>query len=165
MTNGKVKILLADDHAVLRSGLRLLIDNQPDLEVVAEADNGSEAIAKAKALQPDLILLDLSMVGMDGLATLPILKDELPDTRVLILTMYDDASYLQEALHAGASGYILKKAVDNELLMAIRAVMRGETYIHSAMTNKLLQNVMPDTASTQKDVNPWTGLSEREFDV
>jgi len=165
LKTGKIRILLADDHAVLRAGLRLLIDNQPDLEVVGEADEGAEAIAKARELQPDLILLDLSMAGLDGLATLPVLKDELPDTRVLILTMYDDAGYLQETLRAGASGYILKKAVDSELLMAIRAVMRGETYIHSAMTDKLLQNVMPDAASAQADANPWAGLSEREFDV
>ncbi len=158
------RILIADDHAVLRAGLRLLIDNEPDLEVVAEAENGTEALQKAEALHPDVVLLDINMPVADGLSTLPALHSSLPDTRVLMLTMHDDAHYLQEALSAGAAGYVLKKAADKELLMAIRATLRGETYIHSAMTQKLLDNVMhPDTAPQEED--PWQALSEREHDV
>lgn len=162
----KVTILLADDHAVLRSGLRLLIDSQPDLQVVGEADSGLTALARARELRPNLILLDLSMAGLDGLTILPTLRQELPETRVIVLTMYDDSNYLQEALRGGASGYVLKKAVDSELLMAIRAVMRGETYIHSPMTTKLLHEIMGDsTPTTPQNDNPWAVLSEREFGV
>lgn len=159
-----IRILLADDHAVLRSGLRLLIDSEPDLKVVGEAGDGAEAVVKAGELKPDLIVLDLNMPGLDGLAALPKLRKDHPDTRILILTMHDDANHLQETLRAGASGYVLKRAADAELLMAIRAVMRGETYVHSAMTSKLLQHVMPDTASPSHE-NPWEALSERERDV
>ena len=159
-----IRILLADDHTLLRSGLRLLINNQPDLTIVGEANDGNEAITRAKELKPDVILLDLNMPVLDGLSALPALRKEVPDSRVLILTMHDDASYLQEALRAGASGYVLKKAVDNELLMAIRAVMRGETYVHSAMTSKLLQNILPE-AAPPAETNPWKTLSDREYDV
>lgn len=159
------RILLADDHAVLRSGLRLLIDSQPDFTVVGEAGDGAETLVKARELKPDLIVLDLNMPGLDGLAALPLLRKENPATRVLILTMHDDASYLQEALRAGASGYVLKRAADAELLMAIHAIMRGETYVHSAMTSKLLQNVMPNTAPASSEDNPWKSLSDREQDV
>jgi DNA-binding NarL/FixJ family response regulator len=104
------------------------------------------------------------MPGLDGLAALPLLRKDLPDSRILILTMHDDASYLQAALRGGASGYVLKKVVDNELLLAIRAVMRGETYVHSAMTGKLLQNILPD-ATSPAESNPWKALSDREYDV
>ena len=160
-----IRVLLADDHAVLRSGLRLLIERQPGIEVVGEAGDGNEALAKAKALQPDLVLLDINMPGLDGLAALPRIRQESPASRVLILTMHDDVSYLQEALRAGASGYVLKRAVDSELLMAIQAVMRGETYVHSAMTQKLLQTMDADKSSAKNEPDPWDALSERERDV
>ncbi len=150
--------------AVLRSGLRLLIDCHPGLKVIGEACNGAEAVAKARELQPEVILLDLNMPDMDGLTALPLLRKESPGSRILILTQHDDVSYLQETLHAGASGYILKKAVDSDLLMAIQTIMRGETYIHSAMTQKLLQKI--DTQTTAKpQADPWDSLSERERDV
>lgn len=160
-----ITVLLADDHAVLRSGLRLLIERQPGMEVVAEAGDGNEALAKAKALQPDLVLLDINMPGLDGLGALPQIRQASPNSRVLILTMHDDVSYLQEALRAGASGYVLKRAVDNELQMAIQAVMRGETYVHSAMTQKLLQKMDADAAPAKDEPDPWAVLSERERDV
>lgn len=158
------RILVADDHAILRSGLRLLIENEPQLKVVGEAADGEEALSKAVDLQPDLILLDINMPGLDGLSALPHLKQLVPDTRILILTMHDDVRYLQQALEHGASGYVLKKVVDNELLMAIQAVVRGETYVHSAMTGKLLQ-VVNNNSPPQEQTNPWKELSEREYDV
>ena len=158
------RILIADDHAMLRSGLRVLIDREPDMEVIAEAENGIEALQKARDLRPDVILLDVNMPEQDGLATLPDLVEALPDSRILMLTMHDDASYLQQALDAGAAGYVLKKAADTELLMAIRAVLRGETYIYSAMTQKLLES-MTHKDSDQASADPWQTLSDRERDV
>lgn len=159
------RVLLADDHAILRSGLRLLIDGQPGYEVVGEAGDGQEALNKAKQLQPDIILLDLNMPGLDGLAALPQIHQQAPNSRVLILTMHDDVSYLQQALGAGASGYVLKRAVDSELLMAIQTVLRGETYVHSAMTQKLLQKITGEQTAAKDEPDPWDTLSERERDV
>ncbi len=160
-----LRILLVDDHAVLRSGLRLLIDNQADLQVVGEAGTAAEALGKVRALQPDIIILDLNMPGMDGLTAIPLLQQESPQSRILILTMHDDVNYLQGALRTGASGYILKKAVDTELLMAIQTVMRGETYVHSAMSEKLLQKIDTQTVSVKTQADPWDSLSDRERDV
>lgn len=128
------RILLADDHAILRVGLRLLLGAQPDLSIVAEASNGAETLALAEQTQPNLILLDLSMPSLGGLEALPLLRQVAPNAKILVLTMHDDEGYLRQALRSGASGYVLKKAVDSELIAAIRAVLRGEIYVHPAMT-------------------------------
>lgn len=163
MTDDIMQILIVDDHAILRSGLRLLIDAQPTLNVVGEAGSGVDAVAQARALQPDLILLDLSMPDGDGLSIIATLRTVAPQARILILTMHDDTSHLRQALDAGASGYVLKNAVDQELLMAIRAVRRGETYVHSAMTQKLVEALTQPATANPAD--PWAELSEREFEV
>ena len=163
MTDDIMQILIVDDHAILRSGLRLLIDAQPTLNVVGEAGSGVDAVTQARALQPDLILLDLSMPDGDGLSIIATLRTVAPQARILILTMHDDTSHLRQALDAGASGYVLKNAVDQELLMAIRAVRRGETYVHSAMTQKLVEALTQPATANPAD--PWAELSEREFEV
>ena len=160
-----IRVLLAADHTVLRSGLRLLIERNPGYTVVSEAGSGAEAVEQARELQPDVILLDLNMPGLDGLAALPLIRQHAPDSKILILTMLDDVSYLQEALRAGASGYVLKKAVDSELPMAIQTVARGETYVHSAMTTKLLQKIDTQEAAGKAESDPWDSLSDRERDV
>jgi len=157
-------ILLADDHAVLRAGLRLLLEAQPDLKVVGEASDGREAMRLAEALKPELILLDLTMPGLSGMETLPTLKKMLPATRILILTMHDDVSYLRQALSRGASGYVLKKAADSELISAVHAVLRGEVYVPPSMNKELLTDLLPrESAATPSD--PWESLSEREQEV
>lgn len=158
-----IKILLVDDHAVLRSGLRMLIDSQGDMRVMGEAENGQQVLPLIESVQPDLILLDLSMPGLGGLEVLPLIKKIQPNARILILTMHDDESYLRQALRDGASGYVLKRAADTELLSAIHAVMRGEIYVHPSMTRHLLDHIMP--AMTHDAANPWDTLSERERDV
>lgn len=165
MTTAATSILLADDHAVLRTGLRLLINSQPDMQVVGEAGSGSDAVALARELNPDVVLLDLNMPGMDGLQAIPLLRRDAPHSRILILTMHDDVTYLREALRAGAAGYILKKAVDSELLMAIQTVMRGEVYVHSAMSARLLETIDTQTAPAAAAPSPWENLSDRERDV
>lgn len=159
MTN----ILLADDHAVLRSGLKLLLESQPDFQVVGEAASGLEALSLTEKLQPDLLLLDLSMPGLGGLDALPALRKTAPAAKILILTMHDDPQYLRTALKNGASGYVLKKAADSELISAIRAVLRGEMYIHPSMTRTLLEDMLHPAESAAPDA--WHTLSEREQSV
>lgn len=157
-----IRVFLADDHGILRAGLRLLIDAQPDMRVVGEAGDGAGTLHLVADLQPDLILLDLTMPGLGGLEVLPLLRQRAPNSRILILTMHDNEGYLRQALQAGAAGYVLKGAVDSELLNAIRAVARGETYIHSAITHKLLESLQSPLPSAS---DPWDALSARELEV
>jgi two component transcriptional regulator, LuxR family len=158
-----VRLLLADDHAVLRSGLRLLLEAQPDLKVIGEAGDSRTTLQLAAELQPDLILLDVNMPGLTGLDALPMLRKLAPAARVLILTMHDDEGYLRHALKSGASGYVPKKAVDSELISAVRAVLRGEIYVHPSLTKMLLGDMLPEAAPAAAD--PWEALSEREREV
>jgi len=163
---GKIRILIADDHAVLRAGLRMLINAQPDMEVVGEAGEGRETIKKVRLLRPDVVLLDLSMPGLGGLAALPILKARVPEAKVLILTMYDDESYLRQVLESGGSGYVVKKAADVELLTAVRAISRGELYVHSSMTRVLVEKVANKGGVRETGlVHLLEKLSEREQQV
>lgn len=157
----KTRVLLADDHAVLRAGLRMLIEAEPDMTVVGEAGDGLEALAQVEKLAPDVLLLDLSMPRLGGLAALGRLRRTAPQTRILVLTMHEDEEYLHAALQSGAAGYVLKRAADTELLAAIRAVMRGEFYLHPGVTRLLLDDMLPPPPLT----NPWETLSERERQV
>jgi two-component system response regulator NreC len=158
-----IRILIADDHGVLRAGLRALLSAESELEVVDEAANGTEALNKAKELQPDVILLDISMPGSSGIEVTRDLKEILPETRVLILTVHEDEGLLQEAIQAGASGYIIKRAVESELIDAIRAVWRGDLYVHPAMTRALLKE-MTATPTVTKEA-PVEALTPREIEV
>ena len=160
----KTKILLADDHAILRAGLMLMLSTQPDLEIVGEASTGIETLKQAETLKPDLILLDLSMPGMNGLSLLPTLRKISPASKILVLTMHDDRQYLRQAIHNGASGYVLKKAADLELMTAIQTVLSGGVYVHYSMMRYLLEDILPD----QSPSNPaelWARLSDREQEV
>jgi two-component system, NarL family, response regulator NreC len=157
-------ILLADDHAVLRSGMKLLLESQPNLQVVGEASSGLEALELTGQLQPDLVLLDLSMPNLGGLDALPTLRKTAPAAKILILTMHDDPQYLRTALKLGASGYVLKKAADQELLAAVQSVLRGGVYVHPSMTRILLEDVLAD-ANNSTDADLWETLSEREQSV
>ena len=158
-----IRVFIADDHAVLRAGLRLLLNNQPDMEAVGEASTARETLEKAAALQPDVILLDITMPDTSGLHILRALRERTPSARILVLTMHADEDYLREALRLGAAGYVVKSAADQELLSAIRAVMRGDVYIHPSMTRALLENLMPVNQPPTHD--PWDDLSEREQQV
>jgi two-component system response regulator NreC len=128
----RVRVLIADDHSVVRSGLRMLIASQPDMEVIGEAGDGAETIAKASATKPDVVVLDLSMPKSRSTQTIERLVRLDPSPRVLVLTMHDDPAYFRSALVAGASGYVVKNAADVELLTAIRAVSRGRTFVDLA---------------------------------
>lgn len=134
-----LRILIADDHGVLRAGLRALLNEEPGLRVVGEAESGDEVLPRARALLPDVVLLDLNMPGAEGIQVTRQIRKHLPEVRVLVLTLYEDEGLLREAIHAGAAGYIVKRAAEVELISAIRAVARGELYVHPSLTRALLQ--------------------------
>lgn len=158
-----IPILIADDHGVLRAGLRALLSAEPDLEVVADADNGTDALKLARELKPEVVLLDVNMPGLGGIEVTKKLKEILPDARVLILTVHEDDSLFQEAIQAGASGYIIKRAVESELIDAIRAVRRGDLYVHPAMTRALLKEISSNQVSNNDTLVET--LTKREIDV
>ncbi len=161
-----IRILLADDHAVLRSGLAALLNARSDMTVVGEAADGAELLTQAQQTEPDLILLDLTMPRLGGLEVLPLLRQHVPDARVLILTMHHDESYLRQALKNGAAGYVLKKAADVELIAAIQAVMRGDVYVHPSMTRVLLDDmVAEEDGPWPREEGLWMTLSDREQEV
>lgn len=160
----KIRVLVADDHAVLRAGLRMLLNAQSDMLVIGEAEDGEEAVRQAATLRPDVALIDVSMPGLDGLEAIHRLKSAAPEVRALVLSMYDDEGFLRRALENGAAGYILKRAADTELLAAIRAVARGELYVYPSLTHLLVTSYLGRGDDGQAGPSP-AGLSERELEV
>jgi DNA-binding NarL/FixJ family response regulator len=158
-----VRILLADDHALVRRGVRLILDNEPDLTVVAEAGDGAEAIGRAKAEQPDLAILDIAMPRLTGLQAARELSRLMPDLRILILTMYDNEQYFFEALKAGASGYVLKSVADRDLVEACRAAMRGEPFLYPGAVNSLIRNYL-NRARAGNGI-PARAITDREEEI
>jgi two-component system response regulator NreC len=157
-----IRILIVDDHGVLRAGLRALLSAEPDLEVVGETGDGGEVFSLASELQPDVILLDISLPGLSGIEITRRLKEVLPAVRVLILTFHEDESLLHEAIKGGAAGYIVKRAAESELIDAIRAVWRGDLYIHPIMTRALFKDL---TASPVSHKTPGESLTPREIEI
>jgi two-component system, NarL family, response regulator NreC len=155
-----IKVVLVDDHAVVRSGLRLLLDRQEDIEVVGEAGNAKDAIFRARALKPDVILLDVVMPGESGIEVLPKLLKESSDSKVLVLSMQDDPSYVREAFAAGASGYVLKEAADEEVVSAVRDIAAGGSYVHPTLGARMVAAEAQERAAAEADP-----LSEREREV
>lgn len=155
------RILIADDHPVLRSGLRVLLAADPDLEVVGEAGTGDETLRLAEELHPDVVLLDIGMPGESGIETVRRLKATLPDLKVLFLTMHEEEGTLLEALNAGGDGYVIKRADQPEIIQAIRVVQRGDVYVHPAMTSALLSQA----ETTERRPEPVEPLTRREIDV
>ena len=155
-----MRILIGDDHGIVRGGLKLLIDRQPDMEVVAEAADGVEAFERALQSRPDLCVLDVSMPRLTGLQAARQIKAHLPQTQVLMLSMHDDQRYVFDALKAGASGYVLKREVDNELVGAIRSVHRGDAFLTNAVERSLIRSWMADSST-----GPEEPLSPREQEV
>lgn len=159
----KIRVLLADDHAVLRGGLRALLNNEPDMEVVGEASNGREAVARAEELHPDVIVMDITMPEMNGLDATRQIAEKGLGCRVLVLTVHSEQQYLLPVLQAGGSGYVLKQAADTELIAAIRTVHVGQAFLYPSATSMLLQDYRKRVASSD-DVK-LDGLSEREREV
>ncbi|MCY9667038.1 response regulator transcription factor [Paenibacillus alginolyticus] len=159
------KILVVDDHAVVRSGLMSLLNGKHSMEVIGEAADGQEGIQAAQLLKPDVVLMDLNMPhGMDGLTATTELKRLMPDLAVLVLTMHDDDEYLFRAIHAGASGYILKSAPHEELLTAIRSVASGNAYLYPTATKRLMSEYI-ERLKHGENIGPYESLSEREKEV
>lgn len=156
-----VRVLIADDHAIVRAGLRALIASEPSLVLVGEAAGGWEAIDLVEKTRPDILLLDISMPDLDGIAVTKRLKPQHPNLRILILTVHEDEALLREAIRAGASGYVLKRAAEAELLSAIRIVMRGDMYVDPAM----LRSLLLEERDTRSDRQPVEPLTPREIEV
>lgn len=158
-----IRILLADDHVTVRHGLKLLIDSQPDMRVIAEASDGNAAVENAVALKPDVIVMDISMPGMNGLVATRKLKELQPGIAIVTLTRHADDAYLQELLRAGVSGYVLKQSAPTELLQAIRAAAAGAHYLDSALTARVTAAFAGKTGV--RESRPATAVSERESEV
>jgi two-component system response regulator NreC len=156
-----IRVLVVDDHAVVRAGLRLLLDSQDDIETVAEAGEAREAVFEARATKPDVVLMDVMLgAGKSGIETTPEMLHEAPEAKILILSMQDDPRYVREAFAAGASGYVLKEAADTELVTAVREVAAGGRYVHPALGARIAAADAEAERSTAEDP-----LSEREHEV
>jgi len=155
-----VRILIVDDHAVVRAGLKLLLDAEPDLEPVGEAGTARDAIFQARALHPDLILMDVGMPDQNGLEVVPTLLHEHPETKVLVLSMQDEPQYVRQAFDVGASGYVLKESADTDLVTAIHQVAQGESYVDPKLGARLVAAERAEIRRAEEDP-----LSEREREV
>ncbi len=161
---GKCRVLLVDDHALLRQSVRILLSNDPDIEVVGEADNGRDAVRAVGTLSPHLVLTDLAMPRTDGLDAVAEIRRRYPHVRIIVLSMHKLGHYVHQSLKAGANGYVLKEATHEELAVAIRSVLAGKTYLSPDISDKVLngylgRNAQPASAS------PWDTVTQRERQV
>jgi two-component system, NarL family, response regulator NreC len=162
----KIRLLVVDDHPVVQAGMRTLLGIHADMEVVGEAVDGETAIRRALELKPDVVVMDITMAGMNGVEATCKIKELLPETKVLVLTMHDNEEYLRMMLDVGATGYVLKKAANTELAVAIRAVHRGEIFVYPSFTRILLGDRLQDNESvSHSDQDAGERLSERELQV
>ena len=164
-----VKVILVDDHSLVRAGIRSLLLNIPGVEVIGEADNGREAIKLIDELNPDLVLLDIAMPELNGLEVVARISKEFSDTKVIILSMHTNEEYVVQALRSGACGYLLKDAAPNELEIAVNAVIRGETYLSPAISKHVVDNYLKriSNVSPDKDLSPdiFTQLTSRQREI
>ncbi len=162
--NAKKRIFIVEDHTLLRAGLRALLSQDPDLEIVGEADNGRDAIRAIGSLAPHLVLMDLSMPGMNGIEAMMDIKRRNPETRVLVLTIHKTDEYIHESLRAGADGYILKDATHDELRVAIRSVLNGKTYLSPDISGKVIYGYL-GVGKAANVGSSWDTLTHREREV
>lgn len=163
MNDKPLRLLLVDDHPIVRSGLRMLFQSEPDMQVVGEVDSGAEAITAVHKLHPDVVIMDVAMPGMSGIEATQRIKAVSPEIAVLALTMHEDEQYFFAMLHAGASGYIPKRAAPDDLVSAIRAVAAGNVFLHSTLARFLMKDIA-DLAGTTTDAGD-DGLTPREVEV
>ncbi|MDX6448921.1 MAG: hypothetical protein QOD08_1384 [Gaiellaceae bacterium] len=155
-----IRVVVVDDHAVVRSGLKLLLDSHDDIEVVGDAGNAQDAVFRVRELTPDVILLDLVMPGEGGIEVMPKLLKEAPKAKVLVLSMQDEPSYVREAFAAGASGYVLKEAADQEVVNAVREIAGGGSYVHPTLGARMVTAEAAERAAAEADP-----LSDREREI
>ncbi len=160
----KTRIMIVDDHALMREGIIAFLKFHDDIEIVGEASNGLEAIAKAGKLKPDVILMDISMPELGGIEATVEIKKMLPDAKILILTQYSDKEYVSRLLKAGVSGYILKQALGSDLISAIRAVAKGESYLYSSIAGKVISGYLGKASEISVE-DPYEKLTDREKQV
>ena len=157
----KIRVLLVDDHAIMRDGIRALLGLNEDIEIVGEASEGREAIEKTKELSPDLVIMDIAMPRIDGLEATRRIKKQNPNVKVLILTQYNNKEYILSAVKAGAAGYLPKRALGSELVSAVRAIQRGESFLHPTVATALIEDYQQQ-ATTQ---DPYDQLTPREREI
>jgi DNA-binding NarL/FixJ family response regulator len=157
-----VRIVLVDDHKVMREGLRMVLERENNLQVVGEADDGLAALTVIRELRPDVVVMDISMPGVNGLKAIEMLKTQAPDTKVLILTRHTESSYVQQLLGSGAIGYLLKQSASKELVRAIRRVSAGDSYLDPAVTEQVIGSI---AAGAHRGTSGAKNLSRREEDV
>lgn len=160
----KIRVILTDDHTIVRAGIKALLEKQPDIEVVGETSEGRETLRQVELLKPDMVLMDIAMPGMNGLEATALLSKNFPQVRVLALTMHDEEEYFYEVIRAGAMGYVLKDAAPTELVSAIRAVAEGKAFLTPRVTRILVNDYLKRIESGEK-VAAYDGLTEREREV
>lgn len=161
---GKIRVLVVDDHTIVREGVHILLEAQSDIEVVGEAADGQEALVRARELQPEIALVDIAMPGLNGLELTRALKRDWPQISVIILTMYESDEYFFQVLDAGASGYVLKKAASADLVAAIRAVHAGDVFLYPSVARRLVSDYLARVKSGEEQ-NSYDGLTPREREV
>jgi len=161
----KIRILLADDHAILRAGLVRLLSEEPDIEVIGEADNGREAVQKVQELHPDIVLMDIGMPVMNGMEATKQIKKRDQEVKILVLTMHDNEEYLFQVLQAGASGYVLKKAADSDLVNAIHVVNRGDCFLYPSAAKMVVEDYLEKLKHGQEPTSSFDTLTDREREI
>ncbi len=160
----KIRVFLADDHLILREGIRALLEKVSDIEMVGEAGDGAEAVAKVEQLVPDVVLMDITMPGLNGLEATRQIKQKNPQVKVLILTMHETNQYLSQMLQAGASGYVVKTTATSELISAIRAVHQGDVYLYPSITRMLVEDYLQRVKGGEEKTS-YEGLTSREREI
>jgi two-component system, NarL family, response regulator NreC len=165
MSSQKKKVVIAEDHTILRAGLKALLMSNPNFEIIGEADNGRDAIRRAIELKPDLIIMDLSMPGMNGMDAVREIKDRMPEVKALVLTVHSEEEYVLASLKAGANGYVLKDATQNELLIAAERVLEGKTYLSPDITEKVVNSYLNTSSINHEPVTRWDTVTQRERQI
>lgn len=165
MNTDKKTIIIAEDHNILRAGLKALLTSNPQFDVVGEADNGRDAIRRVIDLKPDLVIMDLNMPGLNGMDAIREIKERMPEIKTLVLTVHNEEEYVLASLKAGANGYVLKDATQNELMTAAERVLSGKTYLSAEITEKVVNSYLNTNSVNQEPVTRWDTVTQRERQI
>jgi DNA-binding NarL/FixJ family response regulator len=165
MSSDTKTIVIAEDHTILRAGLKALLTSNPDFQVIGEADNGKDAIRRTVELKPDLVIMDLSMPGLNGMDAVREIKERMPEVKTLVLTVHNEEEYVLASLKAGANGYVLKDATQNELMVAAERVLEGKTYLSAEITEKVVNSYLHTNSVHQEPLTRWDTVTQRERQI